>query len=111
MSQSKGKKKKVVVTTSKKKDATLMSTTSKFYGNNSEAIENHDLLFGKKNFMYMFVGIGLIALGMILMSGGHMPNDNVWDSDLIYSWRRTVLAPIVILAGLGLQIYAIFVKK
>lgn len=66
------------------------------------------LLFDRRHYLIMGVGVLLIALGMLLMSGGAMPGPDVWDESLIYSPRRTILAPIVILAGLGLQIYAIF---
>ncbi len=66
------------------------------------------LLFSKQNYIYMAIGVGLIALGMILMLGGAMKDPNVWDESAIYSARRTVLAPIVILAGLATEIYAIF---
>ena len=66
------------------------------------------LLFTKQNYLYIAIGCGLIALGMILMLGGGMKDPNVWDESVIYSPVRTVLAPIVILAGLGMQIYAIF---
>ena len=66
------------------------------------------LLFTKENYLYMGIGCGLIALGMILMLGGSMKDPNVWDESVIYSARRTVLAPIVILAGLGMEVYAIF---
>ena len=58
--------------------------------------------------MYIGIGCGLIALGWILMMGGKMQDPTVWDESVIYSARRTVLAPIIILAGLGMQIYAIF---
>jgi hypothetical protein len=66
------------------------------------------LLFDRRHYIIMGIGVLLIALGMLLMSGGAMPSPDVWDESLIYSARRTVLAPIVILAGLGMQIYAIF---
>jgi len=66
------------------------------------------LLFSKKNYIFMAVGVGLIALGMILMLGGAMKDPNQWDESVIYSARRTVLAPIVILVGLATEIYAIF---
>jgi len=56
----------------------------------------------------MFIGLGFIVLGMVLMSGGSMPSADVWDEDLIYSFRRITLAPIVILIGLGIEVYAIF---
>ena len=45
---------------------------------------------------------------MVLMSGGAMPSPEVWDENLIYGARRTVLAPLVIMMGLIVEIYAIF---
>lgn len=70
-----------------------------------------DLLFGKNNYKFILIGVGLIFLGMILMTGGHMPSPDVWDESLIYSHRRITVAPILILVGLVINIYAIFVKK
>lgn len=72
---------------------------------------NQHLFFGKKNYMFMIIGMGLIFLGLALMSGGHMPSPEVWDESLIYSPRRITVAPMMILAGLVVNIYAIFVKK
>jgi hypothetical protein len=74
-------------------------------------VVNTNLLFGKRNYYYMLGGLGLIFLGLILMAGGHMPSPDVWDDSIIYSARRTVLAPILILAGLAMQVVAIFSKK
>jgi hypothetical protein len=70
-----------------------------------------DLLFGKKNFMLISIGVALIFIGFGLMSGGHMPSPDVWDESLIYSHRRITIAPIFIIAGLILNVYAIFSKK
>lgn len=75
------------------------------------AVKSVDFLFGKKNFIFIGAGIFCILLGFILMSGGKMPSPDVWDESIIYSFRRITLAPILILIGLGLQVYAIFVKK
>lgn len=69
-----------------------------------------ELLYGKETYVWMMGGVLLIILGLFLMSGGKMPDPNTWDAGHIYSFRRTVLAPIVILAGLGVEIYAIFKK-
>lgn len=66
------------------------------------------LLFGKKNFMFIFIGIACMALGMLLMSGGSMPSPDVWDESIIYGFRRITLAPIMILLGLGFVLYSIF---
>jgi hypothetical protein len=70
-----------------------------------------DLLFGRNNYKFILIGVGLIFLGMILMTGGHMPSPDVWDESLIYSPVRITVAPILIIAGLVVNIYAIFVKK
>lgn len=59
----------------------------------------------------MMISVGLVILGYILMMGGKMPSKDVWDESIIYSFRRTVLAPVVILGGIGLSIYSIFRHK
>jgi len=66
------------------------------------------LLYGRSHYLIMGAGILLIALGLLLMAGGAMPGPDVWDESLIYHPRRTILAPIVILAGIALEVYAIF---
>jgi len=66
------------------------------------------LVFGKENYKWVGIGLALIAVGMLLMIGGFNENPNEWDEGSIYSLRRILLAPIVILTGLGIQIYAIF---
>ncbi len=72
---------------------------------------NDSLIFGRKNYMFILIGTAVIFLGMALMTGGHMPSSDVWDESLIYSPVRITLAPILILIGLVLNAYAIFVKK
>jgi|TARA_R110000737_G_scaffold227820_1_gene242053 hypothetical protein len=68
------------------------------------------LLFNKTTYMYILGGIGLMVIGFFLMAGGHNDDPNVFDEDVIYSTRRTLIAPIFILAGLVVQILAIFKK-
>ena len=58
----------------------------------------------------MLGGIGLIMLGLLLMSGGGMPSPDVWDESIIYSARRTIIAPMVIILGIVANIVAIFYK-
>jgi len=65
-----------------------------------------EFLFGKKNYTFMFIGIAVIALGFILMSGGGSEDPNVFNPE-IYNWRRIRLAPTLVLIGLGIEIYAI----
>ena len=68
-----------------------------------------DFAFGKINYTIMLVGIGLILLGFILMAGGGSKDPNVFNED-IFSFRRITIAPLLVLAGFVLEIYAI-VKK
>ena len=88
-----------------RKTESLSSTGSAVDDNGSE------LLFGKKNYTFILIGVGLIFLGFVLMSGGHMSSPDVWDESLIYSPRRITLAPMCILAGLIVSVYAIFIRE
>ncbi|HUH74690.1 MAG TPA: DUF3098 domain-containing protein [Chitinophagales bacterium] len=64
------------------------------------------LLFDKTNYILMGIGVVLIAIGFILMSGGrHDPN--VFDVNEIYSARRITVAPIMILLGFIVEIFAV----
>ncbi|MCB9285467.1 MAG: DUF3098 domain-containing protein [Lewinellaceae bacterium] len=109
MSKTNPPKRKVVVTTTPKKEKEVATPAKgKSFRTSSDKPTTQQLIFSKQNYYWMLLGVGLIILGMILMSGGHMPSPDVWDDSIIYSPRRTILAPIVILAGLGVEIYAIF---
>lgn len=66
-------------------------------------------IFGKKNYKWMFIGLGFIALGFILMSGGGSDDPNIFNPE-IFSWRRIRLAPTLVLIGFGIQIYAILLN-
>jgi hypothetical protein len=67
-------------------------------------------LFEKTNLRWMLIGVVVMAVGFILMAGGKSPDPNVFDKDQVYSFRRITIAPIVILAGLVIEIFAIFRK-
>ncbi len=101
---SQNKKKKVVVTTQKK----AAPTVSRRASTTATTAKPEEMIFNKSNYLWMGVGVALILIGMLLMIGGSMPSADVWDDSIIYSFRITVLAPIVILTGLGIEIYAIF---
>jgi hypothetical protein len=68
-------------------------------------------IFNKDNYMWMLAGLALIAIGMFLMGGGKSNvNPAVFDKEAVYSTTRITIAPILILAGLVLEIFAIFKK-
>jgi hypothetical protein len=68
-----------------------------------------DFLFQKINFKILLLGLGVIAIGYILMSGGAVEDPNEFNED-IFSFRRIRLAPTLVLAGFGIVIYAIMKK-
>jgi uncharacterized membrane protein len=68
-------------------------------------------IFTKDNYVWMLVGAALIALGMLLMAGGKSNVDpSKFDESAVYSARRITIAPILIIAGLVVEIWAIFKK-
>lgn len=68
------------------------------------------VLFTKDNYLWMVIGGVIVILGMLLMSGGRSDNPNVFDYNQVYSVTRVTIAPIMIIAGLMVEIYAIFRK-
>lgn len=68
-----------------------------------------EFIFGKKNYKFMLVGLAVIFLGFILMSGGASESDTIFNPD-VFSFRRIRLAPFVVLVGLGIEIYAILLN-
>lgn len=69
-----------------------------------------DFLFDKENYMWMIGGLVLIFLGLFLMSGGKSANPNEFNYSEIYSFRRITLAPIMMMIGFGVEVYAIMKK-
>ncbi|TDO84238.1 DUF3098 family protein [Flavobacterium chryseum] len=80
--------------------------------NNNEEQQSHkqEFLFDTINYKILLIGIGVIALGFILMSGGGSDNPNVFNED-VFSFRRIRLAPTTVLIGFGITIYSIFKKS
>ena len=68
--------------------------------------QKHEFLFESVNYKILLVGIAVIALGFILMSGGGSDDPNVFNEE-IFNFRRIRLAPTTVLIGFGITIYAI----
>jgi uncharacterized membrane protein len=68
-------------------------------------------MFSKENYTWMLAGLIIIALGMFLMAGGKNTDPNVFDKNSVYSTTRVTIAPLLILAGLIIEIFAIFRKS
>lgn len=66
-------------------------------------------VFGKHNYKFLLIGLGFILAGFLLMMGGGSDSPNEFN-DAMFGFQRLTLAPILILAGFAIQIYAIMSK-
>ena len=65
-------------------------------------------LFEKDNYMWMGIGAAIVAIGMFIMGGGKNADPNQFDTKLVYSTTRITIAPLLIIIGFLVEIYAIF---
>ncbi len=67
-------------------------------------------LFGRENYKWMVIGLVVLAIGFFLMAGGKSSDPNVFQDKDVYSTTRITIAPILIITGLILEIFAIMKK-
>ena len=65
-------------------------------------------IFSRDNLVWMVAGAVVMIIGYMLMSGGRSEDPNVFDPNEVYSARRITVAPILILIGLAIEVYALF---
>lgn len=70
----------------------------------------YNFQFGRRNYLLMAAGVALMVTGYLLMQGGAQTNPDLFNPDEIYSFRRVTLAPVLVTAGLVLEVFAIFVR-
>ena len=68
--------------------------------------EKRKMVFGKKNYQLMLLGLIFITLGFFLMSGGGSEDPNIFN-DEIYNFRRMRVAPILVVFGFIIEVSAI----
>jgi hypothetical protein len=78
--------------------------------NMSQNNQQQEFIFNKSNYIYMIIGLAVLLLGFILMSGGKSTDPNVFNGDEIYSFRRLTLAPLLVLIGFSIEVFAILKK-
>lgn len=66
--------------------------------------------FGKENYRLMLIGLAVIVLGFVLMVGGGSDDPNVFNEGM-FNFQRLTLAPLLILAGYIIEIFAIMKKS
>ncbi len=90
----------------KKKDVKKATPVS---DKNTQATKYAGFAFGKENYKLLFIGLAFIVVGFLLMIGGGSDDPNVF-SDKIFDFRRLTLAPILVLSGYIIEIFAIMKK-
>jgi len=68
------------------------------------------ILFGKKNYIILFLSLAIIVIGFYLMSGGGSEDPNIFNPE-IFNFRRIKLAPTLVIFGFILAIFSILVKN
>lgn len=73
---------------------------------NQKATNGDNFALGRQNYKLMLIGIGIVALGFILMIGGGSEDPMEFNEE-IFSPRRITIAPIVALIGYGFIFWSI----
>jgi hypothetical protein len=76
-------------------------------------MENKKSQFGfqPENYKLLLIGLAINVLGFLLMIGGAAEDPNAFDASELFSARRITIAPMLIVAGYIVIIYAILKKK
>ena len=71
---------------------------------------NSNFLFDKTNYILMIIGVILLLIGFYLMSGGKSADVHQFHAEEVFSTKRITLAPILVLLGFAVEIFAIMRK-
>jgi uncharacterized membrane protein YidH (DUF202 family) len=75
------------------------------------ARNEESMAFDRVNYRLLLIGIGIVILGYVLMSGGGSGDPNMFDATEVFSTRRITVAPLVCLVGYVFVAYAIMRKS
>lgn len=82
----------------------------------TESSQENNFYFGKQNYKLMLIGLALIITGFLLMMGADANtvdgkyDPNSWNED-IFSIRRIRIAPLLVVAGFAIEVYAILKRN
>lgn len=86
------------------------------FGKETEVVQESTFYFGQQNFKWMLIGLAFIVAGFLLMMGPDANtvdgkfDPNSWNDD-IFSIRRIRIAPLFIVIGFVIEVYAILKRK
>ena len=72
-----------------------------------ETNNNSKFAFTKKNYIILGVGLLFIIIGFFLMQGGGSEDPTIYNEEEMFGFRRITLAPICIIGGFIINIFAI----
>lgn len=72
--------------------------------------QTDDMPFTGTNYKLLLIGLAIVVVGYVLMSGGGNGDPNAFDAAEIFSARRITVAPIVTITGYLFIVYAILKK-
>lgn len=78
--------------------------------------QENTFYFGPQNYKLMLIGLALIVVGFILMMGADANtvdgkfDPNSWNEG-IFSIRRIRIAPLLVIAGFAVEVYAILKRN
>lgn len=72
-------------------------------------MDKHRFPFSRQNYIFLLAGLAVVIVGFILMSGGKSDDPKVFN-EAIFSNRRIVVAPLMVLAGYGIILVSILKK-
>jgi hypothetical protein len=75
-----------------------------------ESENTPEFALGKENYIYLAIGFAIIIIGFLLMTGGGTNDPKVFNGEELFSFRRIILAPVVVLFGFLFEIWAIMKK-
>jgi hypothetical protein len=67
-------------------------------------------LYARENYIILGLGLVLLALGFLLMTGGHQPPTQ-FDPNIVYGFTTITLSTIVVLLGFAVVLLSIFWKR
>ena len=68
-----------------------------------------EFAFGKLNYKLLLIGLAFLFLGYILMIGGGSDDPKVF-SPALFDFQRLTLAPLLLIIGFVIEIFAIMKK-
>lgn len=73
-------------------------------------MSKHHFTFRKENYLLLLVGAALVTIGFLLMIGGGSEKPTEFNEEELFSFRRITLAPLTVIAGYVVVIWAIMKK-